>query len=320
MGNARKIEELKRVLSQKAREWDERYRVRERIADIATSVASAAHKGADLLAEGFDAARQRVERSGVGAEVREEVKRTVEEVRQQVESAAQAARAKAEEFAHQVEAQYRRVETLGQAVERATRAEEHLRSGWAKIRSWIRENPGKTAALTFSFIAGVRAGSAFPSMGAALLGMGGENHWFFHSALAPYGLRRLLELYLAHLREQEHLLAEGRMPEAERARLAFQRDIARYVGAPLLGVFSVTLGGTLIAESLSPARLSGAPIELLFGGNPLLNSLWLFSNGLICLHTGARFFLIAFAEAEDVRRAVREIVGILPASIPEESA
>ncbi|MCS6817507.1 MAG: hypothetical protein N0A16_11225 [Blastocatellia bacterium] len=308
------IEALKRALSRKARELDERYRLREKLADAVDAVTSTAHKGADLLADGLEAARQRIENSEVSARVREDVERTVEQIREGAESAAQTAREKVGNFARRIEAEYRRAETVARAFDHATRAEERLRSGWERVRAWIAQNPGKTAALTFSFVAGVRAGSAFPNLGAALLGVGGANHWFFHSALAPYGLRRLTEMYMAYLRKQERLLAEGRLTEAERARLEFQEAITRYVGAPLLGVFSITLGGTLIAESFSPTRLAGAPIELILGGNPVLNSLWLFSNGLICLHNGVRFFLIAFAEAEDVERIVREIRGMLPAS------
>ncbi len=312
MKRAQGIEAMKRALWRKVREWDERYHVRETIAEVTAAVSSAAQKGADLLADGLEAARHRIETSAESADVREEVKRTVEEIRQGVESAAHAAREKAEAFARRIETEYRQAERLGHAFERAAGAEERLRSAWGDVRAWIERNPGKTAALTFSFIAGVRAGSAFPQLGAVLLGGGGANHWFFHSALAPYGLRRLTERYMAYLREQERLLAEGRLDEAERARIAFQQVIARYVGAPLLGVFSVTLGGTLIAESLSPARLTGAPIELILGGNPILNRLWLFSNGLICVHNGVRFFLIAFADAEAVQRVVREIRGVLP--------
>lgn len=314
MGSNEGLGALKRALARKARELDERYRLREKLTDVAAAVTSAAQKGVDLLADGLEAARQRIESSEVSGSVREDVGRTVEEIREEVEVAARTAREKAEAFARRIEAEYHRVETVARAFDRATRAEEHLRSGWESVRAWIAQNPGKTAALTLSFLAGVRAGSAFPHLGAALLGVGGTHHWFFHSALAPYGLRRLTEMYMAYLRKQERLLAEGQVAEAERTRLEFQQAITRYVGAPLLGVFSITVGGTLIAESLSPARLTGAPIELIFGGNPILNSLWLFSNGLLCLHNGVRFFLIAFAEDEDVQRIVREIRGMFPAS------
>jgi len=308
------IEALKRALSRKARELDERYRLREKIQDVAVTVTSAAQKGVDWLADEVEAARKRVESSDVGTSVRENVERTMEEIREEVEAAAHAARETAEAFARRIETEYRRVETVARAFDWTVRADEHLRSGWERVRAWIARNPGKTAALTFSFVAGVRAGSAFPHLGAALLGLGGANHWFFHSALAPYGVRRLTEMYLDYLRQQERLLAEGQLPEAERTRLEFQQAVTRYIGAPLLGVFSVTLGGTLIAESLSPARLTGAPIELILGGNPILDSLWLFSNGLLCLHNGVRFFLIAFADVDDVQRVVREIRGVLPAS------
>ena len=48
------------------------------------------------------------------------------------------------------------------------------------------------------------------------------------------------------------------------------------------------------------------------GGNPLLASIWLFGNGLICFHNGYKFFMMAIGDKEEVARVVRDIKGLLP--------
>jgi hypothetical protein len=57
----------------------------------------------------------------------------------------------------------------------------------------------------------------------------------------------------------------------------------------------------------------GFPINLILGGNPLLSSIWLFGNGLVCFHNGYKFFMMALADQEDAERLVRDIKGLLPA-------
>jgi hypothetical protein len=54
---------------------------------------------------------------------------------------------------------------------------------------------------------------------------------------------------------------------------------------------------------------------LIFGGNPFLDGVWLFANGVICFHQGYKFFMIALADQEEVKRVVREIKGLLPAQV-----
>ena len=52
----------------------------------------------------------------------------------------------------------------------------------------------------------------------------------------------------------------------------------------------------------------------LIGGNPFLGGVWLFANGVICFHEGYKFFMIALADQDEVKRVVREIKGLLPAA------
>jgi len=70
----------------------------------------------------------------------------------------------------------------------------------------------------------------------------------------------------------------------------------------------------MFAQIASPGSITGAPISWLLGGNPFLDGVWLFANGVICFHQGYKFFMIALADQEEVKRVVREIKGLLPAA------
>ena len=126
-------------------------------------------------------------------------------------------------------------------------------------------------------------------------------------------LQKLSEKFDRHLRKQEELIAQGKLTEAERKRVEFERNMTKYVGAPLLGAFSCAAGAAMFAQIVQPGRITGAPISWLLGGNPFLDGVWLFGNGVICFHQGYKFFMIALADQEEVARVVREIKGLLPA-------
>jgi len=87
------------------------------------------------------------------------------------------------------------------------------------------------------------------------------------------------------------------------------------VGAPLLGAFSCAAGAAMWAQIFSRGPIVGAPISWLLGGNPFLDGVWLFANGVICFHQGYKFFMIALANQDEVVRVVREIKGLLPAAV-----
>jgi hypothetical protein len=181
-----------------------------------------------------------------------------------------------------------------------------------KARDWIKANPGKAAVVSFSLVLGVRLGASFPGIDGVLLGS--HPHWLTHSALPVYGLRKASEKFDNYLRKQEELIAKGELDEAEKKRIEFERNVAKYVGAPLLGAFSCAAGTAMFAQIVQPGRITGAPISWLLGGNPFLDGVWLFANGVICFHQGYKFFMIALANQEEVNRVVREIKGLLPAA------
>src|SRR6185369_8478470 len=132
--------------------------------------------------------------------------------------------------------------------------------------------------------------------------------------LPVWAMRRLGKKFDEYLRERERLISEGGLEEAERKRVEFERKMVRYVGAPLLGAFSCAAGVAIWAQILQPGPIVGAPISWLLGGNPVIDGIWLFANGVISFHQGYKFFMIALANQEEVHRVVREIKGLLPAA------
>jgi hypothetical protein len=182
-----------------------------------------------------------------------------------------------------------------------------------KARDWIKENPGKAAVVSVSLVLGIRAGVAFPGLDAVLLGS--HPHWLTHSALPVWGMRKASEKFDNYLKKQEELIGRGELDEAAKQRAEFERKIAKYVGAPLLGAFSCAAGAAMWAQIFQPGAITGAPISWLLGGNPFLDGVWLFANGVICFHQGYKFFMIALANQEEVVRVVREIKGLLPAAV-----
>ncbi len=193
-----------------------------------------------------------------------------------------------------------------------TRATSAATLGLFRARDWARANPGRAVMVSLSLVAGVRLGAAFPGLDATLLGA--HPHWLTHSALPVYALRRAGAKFDSYLRAREELLERGELSEAERERVKFERQIVRYVGAPLLGAFSFAAGTMMIAQIAQPGRITGAPISWLLGGNPVLDGVWLFANGVICFQQGYKFFMIALKDQAEVKRMVRELKGLLPAA------
>ena len=160
----------------------------------------------------------------------------------------------------------------------------------------------------------MRAGASFPGLDGFLLGA--HPHWFTHSALPVWAVRKVSQKFDDYLRERERLVAAGELDEADRRRVEFERKMVRYVGAPLLGAFSCAAGVAIFAQILQPGPIVGAPISWLLGGNPVLDAVWLFGNGVICIQQGYKFFMIALKDVEAAERIVREIRGLLPAGAP----
>jgi hypothetical protein len=71
----------------------------------------------------------------------------------------------------------------------------------------------------------------------------------------------------------------------------------------------------MMSSVLNPAAVTGFPIGSIIGGNPLLEGVWFFGNGMVWFKTSYEFFMIALDGQEDVERMVSDIKGMLPAAV-----
>ena len=292
-----RLDEWQQAARRKARELDERFAISDRVAESAERLRAEAEK----LTE--------------DEEVSDTARRAASEAARHMKNAGKTVRNVAGDTGKKVfddaRTYYDRASQIYDTGARFTRASTAATAGLIKARDWIKENPSKAAVVSVSLVLGIRAGAAFPGLDTVLLGS--HPHWLTHSALPVYGLRKASEKFDNYLKKQEELIARGEVDEADRQRAEFERKIAKYVGAPLLGAFSCAAGAAMWAQIFQPGAITGAPISWLLGGNPFLDGVWLFANGVICFHQGYKFFMIALANQEEVVRVVREIKGLLPA-------
>lgn len=315
-----KIDEWQRAALRKARELDEKYAISDLVEEGARAAGDVAKQGVDTVATGAEKLRAEAGKMAEDKNVGDTARRAVKHARTAGKKASEVIRdvagdagKKAGAAVDDAKTYYDRATKVYNASARMTRASSAATTGLLKARDWIKENPGKAALVSVSLIIGVRAGAAFPGLDAVLLGS--HPHWLTHSALPVYGLRKVSEKFDGYLRRQEELIGTGALTEAEENRIEFERKVARYVGAPLLGAFSCAAGAAMWAQIAQPGRITGAPISWLLGGNPFLDGVWLFANGVICFHQGYRFFMIALADQAEVARVVREIKGFLPVAV-----
>ena len=316
-----KLDEWQQAARRKARELDEKYGVTDRVAEAskvaqnsAATMADAAKRSAETMADGAERLRAEAERLSEDEEVSEATRRAAKGVKVASEKFRDVAGdgvRKAGEVFDDAKRHYDRASQVFDKGARLTRASSAATVGVLKAKDWIKANPGKAAVVSVSLVLGIRAGAAFPGLDAVLLGA--HPHWFTHSALPVYGLRKASEKFDGYLKKREELIGRGELDEAEQQRVEFERNIAKYVGAPLLGAFSCAAGAAMWAQIFQPGPIVGAPISWLLGGNPFLDGIWLFANGVICFHQGYKFFMIALANQDEVTRVVREIKGLLPA-------
>jgi hypothetical protein len=315
-----KIDEWQQAARKKARELDEKFAISDIVGEGARAAGEAAKRGAETVANGAERLRNEAHKLTDEEEVGDAARRAATETVKGVKKAGEVFRdvagdagKKAGEVFGDAKGYYDRASQIYGAGAGFTRASAAATSGVLKARDWITENPGKAAVVSVSLVLGVRAGASFPGLDAVLLGS--HPHWLTHSALPVYGLRKAFEKFDNYLKKQEELIGHGELTEAEQQRIEFERNIVRYVGAPLLGAFSCAAGAAMWAQIFQPGAITGAPISWLLGGNPFLDGVWLFSNGVICFHQGYKFFMIALADQAEVARVVREIKGLLPAAV-----
>lgn len=342
-----KLDEWREAARRKARELDEKYSIKDRVGEAAQVAQDAARRGAEKVVDEAERARTKAESLTDEFELRERARRATEEATraaggmsdaakdaaraageaareasetfrsagrsagERAKEAGEKAKSKAGDVFESAKHYYERAAHVYDVSARATRVTGAASVGLYKAFDWMRANPGQAVLVSLSIAGGVRLGASFPALDGVLLGA--HPHWFTHSALPVWALQRAGKKFDSYLREREQLMANGQLAKAEQERIAFERKIVRYVGAPLLGAFSCAAGMAMWAQIFQPGAITGAPISWLLGGNPVLDGIWLFANGIVCFQQGYKFFMIAFQDQQDVQRIVREMRGLLPA-------
>ena len=175
-----------------------------------------------------------------------------------------------------------------------------------KAVDWAKEDPMRAATTGASMAIGAGLGIIFTGI---------SSHWLLNSAIPTFTVKKLAESFDGYLKRREELIDKGALNQADAERIAFERDIAKRIGAPLLGAFSFASGAVMMTSVLNPATVTGFPLGNIIGGNPLLEGVWFFGNGMVCFKTSYDFFMIALDGQEDVEKMVNEIKGLLPQAI-----
>ncbi|MCU0239907.1 MAG: hypothetical protein MUC29_10735 [Pyrinomonadaceae bacterium] len=176
----------------------------------------------------------------------------------------------------------------------------------SKTADWVTENPLQALGTGVSMAVGAGLGVGFSLV---------SSNWLFHSALPAWSVKRISDEFLGYLKAQENLIELGELSQADLEKAKFEREIVKYVGSPLLGAFSCAAGVMMFAQIFNPKTITGFPISWLLGGNPILEGVWLFGNGLVCIKVGVEFFMISLEDQEDVQKIVKEIKGLLPQTV-----
>lgn len=310
---------------EKFTEIDKQLGIKEKIGEGARVVSEAAQKSAEKLkaeAEKSEVGRQAVRAAGETAKMVWEASAPVRDVAEDVGEKAgevvveagkaagdviDAAGEKAGEiFDDARQTVGKGAKSVSKAISygaRWSRTVDSAMKSISKASGWVQENPMRAAATGASMAVGAGLGVVFTGI---------SSHWLFNSALPAWSVKKISERFNLYLKSRETLMEKGRLSAAETERIKFERDIAKYVGAPLLGAFSFASGAVMMTNVVNPRTITGAPISWLLGGNPLLEGAWFFGNGLVCFKTSCDFFIIALDGQEDVEKMVREAKGLLP--------
>ena len=319
-----RFEKWQRDAKDKFDEIDKQLGLKDKLGEGAKAVVETAQKGAEKIkseAEKSDVGKQAVKVAEEAIKTAGETAKTAWNVSEPLRGAAGEAGEKAGEAVKEAGKKAGEIiddvaGTVGGAAKGVSRAFS-FGAGWTRtmdsaVRSfqkasgWIQENPLQAATTGFSMAVGAGLGVVFTGL---------SSHWLFNSALPAWSVKKLSEQFNAYLSHREELIAKGELNEAEAERVKFERDIAKRIGAPLLGAFSFASGAVMMTNIVNPKTITGAPIDWIIGGNPMLEGVWFFGNGMVCFKTSYDFFMIALDGQEDVARMVKEIKGLLPEAV-----
>jgi vacuolar-type H+-ATPase subunit H len=337
-----KFEEWQRAAKDKFEEIDKQFGIKEKLEEGVKVARETAQKGAETLKDSVDKIKVEVEKSDVGKQAvnfaedtfktAETTAKTAWDVSEPIRDVAEDAGERATEVVK--EAGKKAGEVLNVASERASEVFEeaassfnkttktasdifNFGSSWAKTldsaykgisnaSAWIAENPLQAATSGISMVVGAGLGAGFTLI---------SSNWFFQSALPFWTVEKIGKQFQSYLKSQEELIKSGELSEADAEKIKFEREIVKFAGAPLLGAFSFGAGAMMFAQIFNPRTITGAPISWILMGNPLLEGIWLFGNGLVCFKVGYEFFMISLEDQDDVQKIVKEIKGLLPQAL-----
>lgn len=307
--------------SEKLEEIDSQYGLKDKIEGGAKTIVDAAKTGADYIkteAEKSDLGRRAVKVTEDAANLAGEAAKTAWNASEPVRDVAADAGAKAGGVA--VDTAERAADFVGDAADSvgtnakrvakvvgfgaslSTTLDSGLKSA-KKAADWAAEDPLRAATTGVSMAIGAGLGIVFTGL---------SSHWLLNSAIPTFTVKKLADSFNGYLQRREELIEKGALNQADAERVAFERDIAKRIGAPLLGAFSFASGAVMMTNIFNAGSVTGFPIGSIIGGNPLLEGVWFFGNGMVCFKTSYDFFMIALDGDEDIERMVTEIKGLLP--------
>src|SRR5258707_712435 len=235
-----KFDGLHRAARRKAREIDEKLGVKGIVEDTARVAGDAAKLGAKTIAEGAEQLRAEAGRFADETNLRETAGRAADEAKRHAKDAGEfirdaagdagkiirdaagpAGKKAGEVFDDAKSYVSTAANVVGKGV-RATRAGSAATAGLLKAKDWVKAYPGKAAAVSLSFILGVRMGLSLLGYDAVLLGS--HPPWLTHSALPVWGLRKAFESFDGYLKKQEKLIARGQLSVTHRERSIFRSE------------------------------------------------------------------------------------------------
>lgn len=334
-----RFDKWSRDAREKFDEFDKQVGLKEKLEEGAKLVKDTAQKSAEIVKDGVGKIKTEAEKTEVGKQavkVAEGTYKTAEETAKKVYKVSEPLRDAAEDAGREAaevvkEAGKKAGEAVNFAGEKAGEVFEETRktvgktaktatgifnfsASWAKTfdsarktlqktTDWISESPLQAATTGVSMVIGAGLGVVFTGL---------SSHWLFNSAIPAWSVQKLGEKFNEYLKTQEDLIAKGELTKAEAEKIEFERSIVKSVGAPLLGSFAFASGAVMMTNIINPKTITGAPLDWLIGGNPLLEGVWFFGNGMVCFKTSYDFFMIALEDQEDVQKMVKEIKGLLP--------
>jgi hypothetical protein len=318
-----KFGKWQRDAKEKFEEIDDQLGLKEKLGESARAVIDSAQKGAQKIkaeAEKSEVGKQAVKLTEDTLKTAEETAKKAWNASEPIRDVAEDAGEKAGNAAKDLGARAVEIfddvrQAVGANAQRVSSAF-NFGIGWTrtfdsawkalgKTSDWVQEYPVQAATTGVSMAVGAGLGVVFTGV---------SSHWLFNSAIPAWSVKKISEQFNEYLGRREELIAKGELSEADAERVRFERDIAKRIGAPLLGAFSFASGAVMMTNIFNPKTITGAPLDWLIGGNPLLEGVWFFGNGMVCFKTSYDFFMIALDGQEDVQRMVSEIKGMLPES------